>query len=142
MKTTTVPVSAPVWHIIDAEGQTLGRIATKIAHMLRGKHKPTFSPHQLCGDQIIVINAGSLSFEQRKLMQKEYVSHSGYIGHIKAVKLKDMLEKHPDRVVTTAVKGMLPKNRLRNEMMKRLHVYVDAEHNHAAQKPTPLSITK
>ena len=140
MKTSTLPVSDPAWHIIDAEGQTLGRMATKIAHLLRGKHKPSFSPHQLCGDTIVVINAGKLAFGQRKLLQKEYVRHSGYLGHIKSTRLDKMLEKHPERVVEIAVKGMLPKNRLRAQMLKRLHVYANEEHSHAAQKPVPLSL--
>lgn len=141
MKTSTIPASAPVWHIIDAEGQSLGRMATTIAHVLRGKHKASFSPHQLCGDQVIVVNAGKLKFDPKKLMQKEYVSHSGYIGHMKSTSLREMLEKHPDRVLTKAVQGMLSKNRLRSQIMKRLHVYLEAEHKHEAQKPTPLSLS-
>ncbi len=140
MKTSTTPASAPVWYVIDADGQTLGRVATKIAHVLRGKHKPAFSPHQLCGDTVIVINAGKLSFSQRKLLQKEYVSHTGYFGHVKSVRLAHMLEKHPERVIELAVKGMLSKNRLRAQMLKRLHVFAGADHQHAAQKPVPLSL--
>jgi len=140
MKTSTLPVSAPKWYIIDAEGQTPGRIATKAAHVLRGKHKPSFSPHQLCGDQVIVINATNLKIGQKKMMQKEYISHSGYLGHLKAIKLKDLIEKTPERVIEKAVKGMLPKNRLRTPMMKRLHVYAEGEHKHEAQKPTSLSL--
>ena len=140
MKTSTTPVTAPKWHIVDADGQTLGHLATSVAHVLRGKHKADFSPHQLCGDQVIVINASKLAFESKKLKQKEYVSHSGYMGHLKAVKLKEMLEKHPARVIEHAIKGMLPSNRLRADMLKRLHVYADAEHKHEAQKPSPLTI--
>ena len=140
MKTTTTPVEAPKWHLVDAEGQTLGRLATAISHVLRGKHKVDFSPHQLCGDQVIVINAGKIAFESKKLKQKEYISHTGYIGHLKAVSLKDVLAKHPERVIEHAVKGMLPKNRLRTSMLKRMHVYADAEHKYEAQKPSPLTI--
>lgn len=140
MKTTTIPVSDPTWHIVDADGQILGNIATKIAHLLRGKHKATFSPHQLCGDAVVVINASKLAFGQRKLLQKEYVSHSGYLGHIKSTRLNEMIEKHPERVIEFAVKGMLPKNRLRAQMLNRLHVFADAEHTHAAQKPVPFSL--
>jgi len=141
MKTSTIPVSAPKWYIVDAEGQVLGRIAAKIAHMLRGKHKPSFSPHQICGDEIIVINAAKLSFEARKLSQKEYISHTGYIGHLKSEKLKDTLIKYPERVIERAVKGMLPKNRLRDPMLKRLHVFADSEHPHAPQKPVSLTLS-
>lgn len=140
MKTSTIPVTAPKWHIIDATDQAIGRIAAKAAHMLRGKHLPTFSPHQLCGDHIIVINIDKMAINQNKLLQKEYFSHSGYMGHTKSVPLKRMLETHPDRVILKAVQGMLPKNRLRAQMLKRVHPYVGTEHAHAAQKPTPLSV--
>jgi large subunit ribosomal protein L13 len=140
MKTTIVPVSAPTWYVIDADGQTLGHIASKVAHMLRGKHKSSFSPHQLCGDEIVIINAGKMAVEQRKLLQKEYVTHSGYLGHIKSMRMSDMLIQHPDRIIERAVQGMLPKNRLRGRMLNRLHVFADAEHKHAAQKPVPLPL--
>jgi len=140
MKTTTTPVEAPKWHVVDASGQTLGRLATSIAHVLRGKHKVDFSPDQLCGDQVIVINAGKIAVESKKLKQKEYISHTGYMGHLKAVNLQDVLEKHPERVIENAVKGMLPKNRLRASMLKRMHVYAEAEHKCEAQNPTPLTI--
>lgn len=140
MKTSTIPVSAPTWIIIDASGQTLGSIATTAAHRLRGKHKPTFAPHQLCGDHVIVINASDLALEQRKLQQKTYYKHTGYLGHLKATSLKEMLEKHPERVIEHAIKGMLPKNRLRTQMLKRLHVFAGAEHTHEAQQPEPVSL--
>lgn len=140
MKTTTVTPEAPAWLVIDAEGQSLGRMAAEIAHVLRGKHKPSFSPHQLCGDHVIVINASKLAFTQKKLLQKMYYSHSGYLGHLKATPLDEMMQKHPERVVEKAVKRMLPKNRLRADILKRLHIFAGAEHTHAAQKPTPLSL--
>ena len=142
MKTTTVPAPVAQWHLVDAEGQSLGRLASKVAHILRGKHRPTFSPHQLCGDHIVIINAQKLELNQRALTQKEYRSHSGYIGHLKAVKLKDLFAKQPERVIEQAVKGMLPKNRLRASMLKRLHVFGGSEHEHSAQKPVPLSLTQ
>jgi len=140
MKTSTPPASAPTWYVVDADGQVLGRLAARIAHVLRGKHKPSFSPHQLCGDEIIVLNAAKLAFEARKLAQKEYVTHTGYFGHLKVEKLKDAISKHPERVIEHAVRGMLPDNRLRNGMLKRLHVFADGEHPHAAQKPVPLPL--
>ena len=139
MKTSTVKPLAPNWILVDAEGQTLGRIATKIATMLRGKNKPTFSPHQICGDCVVVINAEHLSFTARKMAQKQYRTHSGYIGHLKTTNLGAMMEKNPEKVITLAVKGMLPANRLRPELLKRLHIYKGSEHPHTAQKPVPLS---
>jgi len=139
MKTTTVPAQAPKWVLIDAAGQPVGRIATTIAHMLRGKHRPSFSPHQLCGDCVVVVNADKLAFDPRKLAQKEYVKHSGYLGHIKMTSLQKMMETKPEQVIELAVKGMLPANRLRTQMIKRLHVYKGTEHPHEAQKPVPIS---
>ncbi|MBT3293539.1 50S ribosomal protein L13 [Candidatus Peregrinibacteria bacterium] len=141
MKTSIIPVQAPAWHIIDAEGQSLGRMAATIATVLRGKHKPTFSPHQLCGDHVVVINISKLKFTVPKLKRKLYYKHTGFIGHLKTKTLEERMEKHPDRVVMDAVKRMLSKTRLRNEMLKRLHLYTDANHNHEAQKPTPLTIS-
>ena len=140
MKTTTVPVSAPKWHIVDAEGVSPGRIATVVAHIVRGKHTATFSPHQLCGDHVIVINAQKIQTHGNKLIQKQYFSHSGYMGHTKSVSLKDMLIKKPEQVIFKAVQGMLPKNRLRKEAMKRVHVFAGSEHPHAPQQPIPLSL--
>jgi len=140
MRTSTVKPSAPIWYVIDAKGQTLGDIASKVAHILRGKHKPTFSPHQLCGDEVVVVNARSLAVEQRKLLQKEYVTHTGYLGHLRSVRMRDMLKQKPEQVVEQAVFGMLPRNRLRARMLKRLHVFADADHTHSAQKPVPLPL--
>lgn len=140
MKTTTTPVSAPAWHIIDATDQSVGRMAATIAHVLRGKHKIDFSAHQLCGDHIIVINIDKIQTTPKKLLQKQYFSHSGYLGHLKSMSMGDMLERHPDRIILKAVQGMLPKNKLRAEMLKRVHAFTGSEHTHTAQKPTPLSI--
>ncbi len=140
MKTTMVPVSPPTWYVIDADGQTVGDIATKVAHVLRGKHKASFAPHQLCGDEIVVVNAAKLSVDPRKLLQKQYITHSGYLGHLRSTRMSEMLIKHPDRLIERAVGGMLPKNRLRNRMLTRLHIYNDANHTHAAQKPVPLPL--
>ena len=138
MKTSTIPVSAPNWYTVDAEGKTAGRLAADIAHVLRGKHKPTFAPHQLCGDHVVVLHASKMKFPFRKLLQKEYVRHSGYLGHIRSTRLDKMMEERPTEVIELAVKGMLPKNRLRDQMLKRLHVFTDDQHTYAAQKPAPL----
>lgn len=140
MRTSTIKPEAPAWHIVDAQGQSLGRLAAQVATVLRGKHKPTFSPHQLCGDQVVIINASKLSFPQRKLLQKQYYRHSGYIGHLKSRSLAQMMESKPEEVVRLAVKRMLPKNRLREQMLKRLHVFASAEHTHEAQQPAPLTV--
>lgn len=141
MKTSTIPVTAPDWHIVDATDLSLGRMSAKIAAMLRGKHKPAFSPHQLWGDHIVVVNVKQLNFPQKKLMQKMYYDHSGYMGHMKTSSLEQILEKNPERVVQDAVRRMLPKNRLRKEIMKRLHVFPDAEHPYAPQQPNPLTFS-
>lgn len=141
MKTSIIPVSAPAWHVVDASELSLGRMAATVASMLRGKHKPSFSPHQLCGDHIVVINVKEMKFPQKKLMQKLYYDHSGYLGHMKTSTLEKMLEKNPERVVEDAVRRMLPKNRLRAQIMKRLHVFAGAEHPYAPQQPTPLSLS-
>lgn len=140
MKTSTIPVSAPAWYVIDAEGQSLGKIAVKAATYLKGKHKPTYAPHQLCGDQIIVINASKIELPPKKIFRKTYFRHTGFAGGVKNVGLEDMLAKKPTFVIEHAVQGMLPSNRLAREMMKRLHVFAGAEHDHAAQKPSPLAL--
>lgn len=142
MKTSTIPTQAPEWHVVDAENQSLGRMSAAIAHVLRGKHRPSFSPHQLCGDHVVVINVDKMALNARKLQQKEYVKHTGYLGHIKATPLKEMMQKKPETVLEKAVQGMLPKNKLRAQMLKRLHVFTGSEHSYAAQKPSPLSISK
>ncbi len=123
------------WYVIDANGQTLGRLATQVAMILRGKHKPTFTPHVDCGDHVIVINAGKVVLTGKKLEQKKYYRYSGYVGGLKETSAKDMLEKKPELMVYEAIKGMMPKNFLGREMLTKLRVYKDAEHAHAAQKP-------
>jgi large subunit ribosomal protein L13 len=123
------------WWVIDAKDQTLGRVASQIAYLLRGKHKPQFSPHMDVGDFVIVINAERIHVTGRRLDQKFYYRHSGYPGGIKSVSLRKQLELHPERVIEAAVRGMLPKNRLGRQMFGKLKVYAGAEHPHAAQKP-------
>lgn len=141
MKTSIVPVQAPLWVLVDAEGQSLGRMSARIAHVLRGKHRPSFAPHQLCGDHVVVINAAKLAIPQRKLLQKTYRKHTGYVGHVKSRTLKQMMDESPEQVIEIAVRRMLPANRLRPQMLKRLHIFSSAEHTHAAQQPTPLSLS-
>ncbi|UPA22812.1 50S ribosomal protein L13 [Candidatus Peribacteria bacterium] len=142
MKTSTIKPEAPKWYLIDADGQTIGKVAVKAAHMLRGKHKVTFSPHQLCGEHIVVINAAKMKLPPKKGLRKTYHRHTGFPGNMKHVTLDVMMEKKPEYVVENAVKGMLEDNRLRREILKRLHVYADAEHPYAAQQPAPLTITR
>ena len=127
------------WYVIDAEGKTLGRVATKAAHVLRGKHKVTYTPYVDCGDYVIVVNAEKIAVTGKKLDQKIYYHHSDYVGGMKETTLKEMLAKHPDRVIEHAVKGMLPKGPLGREMYKKLFVYAGPDHKHAAQKPEELT---
>lgn len=142
MKTSNIPVSAPAWHVIDADGQTLGKIAVKAAMLIRGKHKVTFSPNQLCGDHVIVLNAGKIKLPPKKGMRKTYYRHTGFPGNMKIVSLDKMLEKKPTFVIEVAVKGMLEDNRLRREMLKRLHVFAEGEHPYEAQKPVAITLTR
>lgn len=128
------------WYVVDAEGQTLGRLATKIATILRGKHKPIFSPSVDCGDYVIVINAEKIHVTGNRMDQKKYYRHSGYPGGITEVGLRDQLKKYPNRVIESAVKGMLPKNVLGRKMIKKLKVYAGPTHNHQAQSPEPLEL--
>ncbi len=129
------------WRVVDLEGKTLGRAATEIARVLRGKDKPIFTPHVDTGDFVIVVNAGKVRVTgNNKMLQKKYYHHSGYPGGIKEISLEKQLEKHPERVITAAVKGMLPKNRLGRKLMKKLKVYASPEHPHEAQNPKPLEI--
>jgi large subunit ribosomal protein L13 len=123
------------WFVIDAEGQTLGRLATRIATILRGKHKPIFSPSMDVGDYVIVINAEKIKVTGRKMDQKMYYRHSGYPGGIKSISLQNQLATYPDRVIKAAVRGMLPHNRLGRAMFKKLKVYAGPDHPHTAQKP-------
>ena len=127
------------WFVVDAEGKTLGRLASQIAHVLLGKHKPTYSPHMDLGDHIVVINAEKIRVTGRKAEQKVYYRHTGYPGGLRTTTYEDMLGKHPERILRIAVKGMLPNNILGRQMFKKLRVYAGPEHEHAAQQPQALS---
>lgn len=127
------------WYVVDAEGKTLGRLASEVAKVLRGKHKPIFTPHADTGDYVIVVNAEKVKVTGKKLDQKIYYRHSGYVGGLKETTLKDMFKKHPERVMEHAVKGMLPKGPLGKKMYRKLFVYVGPEHKQAAQKPEVLT---
>lgn len=129
------------WFVVDAEGQTLGRLATRIATILRGKHKPIYSPAVDCGDYVVVINAEKIVVTGRRMDQKKYYRYSGYPGGITETTLRDQLNKHPNRVIGSAVKGMLPKNALGRKMFKKLKVYAGGEHPHQAQLPQMLEIS-
>ncbi len=128
------------WYVVDAEGQTLGRLASRIAPILRGKHKPIYTPHLDTGDFVIVINAEKVRVTGRKLDQKFYHRHSGYPGGLTSISLRDQLDRHPERVLEAAVRGMLPKNKLGRQMMKKLKVYPGNAHPHEAQQPKALEI--
>lgn len=135
---TTMPKAAELerkWYVLDAEGKTLGTVATEAATLLRGKHKPIFAPHVDCGDFVIVLNADKVVLTGNKLDQKMYYHHTGYIGNMKKVKYSKLMAEKPEFVVTKAVKGMLPDTTLGRKALTRLHVYKGAEHPHAAQKP-------
>lgn len=126
------------WYVVDATDRVLGRLASRIATVLRGKHKPTFSRHLDVGDHVIVVNADKIRVTGNKADQKMYFRHSGYMGGDRQIPFQRMLDKHPDRVITLAVKGMLPKNSLREKMLRKLRVYAGPEHPHEAQGPRPL----
>jgi large subunit ribosomal protein L13 len=126
------------WIIIDAQGQTLGRLATRTASILRGKHKPIYTPHVDCGDFVIIVNAEKVHVTGQKMTQKKYYRHSGYPGGIKEISLRDQLQKFPERVLESAVRGMLPKNRLGRQMFKKLKIYAGPSHPHQAQQPKPM----
>lgn len=128
------------WYVVDADGQTLGRLSAKVATILRGKHKPYFDPSVDCGDYVIVVNAEKIHVTGRRMDQKTYYRHSGYPGGLTTTSLRDMLDKHPTRPVTLAVRGMLPKNRLGRKMLKKMKVYAGPDHPHAAQMPQPLEL--
>lgn len=128
------------WFVIDAEGKPLGRVASKAAHLIRGKHKPEFTPHVDCGDYVIIINAAKAELTGDKLNKKIYYNHSGYPGGLRERTAKVMKEKYPVEMVERAVKGMLPHNRLGRQMYKKLFVYEGSEHNHAAQKPEKMEV--
>ena len=127
------------WYVVDAEGQTLGRLAAEVAKVLRGKNKPEFTPHIDTGDNVIVINAEKIKVTGKKLDQKVYYHHSDYVGGMKETTLREMMAKKPEQVIELAVKGMLPKGPLGRTMIRKLHVYAGAEHAHQAQKPEVLT---
>ena len=126
------------WYVVDAEGQTLGRLASEVAKVLRGKNKPTYTPHVDTGDYVIVINAEKIKVTGKKLDQKVYITHSAYVGGVKETTLREMIAKKPEKVIEHAVKGMLPKGTLGDAMYDKLFVYAGPEHKHAAQKPEEL----
>ena len=128
------------WYVVDADGAVLGRLATQVAHRLRGKHNPLFTPHTDTGDWVIVINAEKIVLTGRKLDQKMYYRHSGYIGNLKQMTAKELLEKKPEELVRSAVKGMLPKNKLGRRLFKKLKVYTGNTHPHEAQQPEVMKI--
>ncbi|MCF0146118.1 MAG: 50S ribosomal protein L13 [Eubacterium sp.] len=127
------------WYVVDASGVVLGRLSSEVAKILRGKNKPEFTPNVDTGDYVIVVNAEQIKVTGKKLDQKIYYHHSDYVGGMKETTLKEMLQRHPERVVQYAVKGMLPKGPLGREMLKKLHVYTGPDHPHAAQKPETIA---
>ncbi len=129
------------WHVIDAEGLVLGRVATEVTALLRGKKKPIFAPHIDTGDHVIVINAAKIDVSVRKLADKEYFRHSGYPGGLRTESMEHLLARHPERVIRLAVRGMLPKNRIGRAQLKKLKIYAGPEHPHAAQQPQPYPLT-
>lgn len=128
------------WYVIDAEGVTLGRLASKVAVVLKGKHKATFTPHIDCGDYVIVVNAEKVKLTGNKLEDKKYYNHSGYVGGLRERNAKTMIEKYPEEMIERAVKGMLPKGRLGRAMGKKLFVYAGPEHKHSAQQPIEMKV--
>lgn len=130
------------WYIVDAKNEVLGRLATRVAHILRGKHKPIFAPHVDVGDHVIIVNADRIRVTGKKAEQKRYTRYSGYPGGLKVTVYEDMIKKHPEAILEHAIKGMLPKNRLGRQMFKKLKVYAGAQHPHNAQHPEPLELSK
>ena len=128
------------WFVVDAEGHTVGRLASQVAKIIRGKHKPNFTPHADCGDNVIIVNAAKVSFSGAKLEDKEYVRYTGYPGGQRFTSAKELLEKHPERLIEKAVKGMLPKTKLGRKLFTNLKVYKGAEHTQEAQKPEVLNL--
>ena len=129
------------WHVVDAEGVPLGRLASAVAQLIRGKHKPTFTPHMDGGDFVVVLNAAKVKLTGKKSEQKKYFSHSGYMGHERFTPVNNLLAKHPDRVIEKAVFGMLPKNALSRQRLRlKLKVYAGASHPHEAQQPKPFEV--
>jgi large subunit ribosomal protein L13 len=139
---THVPTAAEVdrrWHLVDADGKVLGRLAARVATLLRGKHKPTFTPSMDVGDFVVVVNASGVRLTGRKLQQKRHYRHSGYPGGLRATSYEVLLRTHPERIVTEAVRGMLPKTRQGRQLIKKLKVYRGPQHRHRAQQPVPLA---
>jgi large subunit ribosomal protein L13 len=132
--------SGKKWILVDAEGQTVGRLASKVAKIIRGKHKVNFTPHADCGDNVIVINAEKVSFSGTKLVNKEYIRYTGYPGGQRSLTAQEILQKHPQRLIEKAVKGMLPKNTLGRHLFTNLKVYVGSEHKQEAQKPVVMNL--
>ncbi len=128
------------WYLVDAQNKTLGRLSTEIASRLRGKHKPIYTPHVDTGDYIVVVNASKIRVTGNKMTDKIYYKHTGYIGNLKSVNLKTMLRKYPEKVLMKSVRGMLPKSKLGNAMIKKLRVFAGPEHTHIAQQPEPLEL--
>ena len=128
------------WYVVDAEGKTLGRMASAVAAILRGKNKPTYTPHVDCGDYVIIINADKVAVTGKKRQEKIYKRHTGYPGGLRELTFEQLMEKHPEEVVRHAVKGMMPNGKLGRKMFKKLKVYASPEHDHAAQKPEVLDI--
>ena len=142
MKTSIIKPEAPKWLLIDAKGNTIGKVAVKAAHILRGKNKVHFAGHQLLADHIVIINTAQLHLPPKKGLRKTYYRHTGFPGNMKVVGLDLMMQKDSAYVIEHAVKGMLTDNRLRVQMLKRLHVFADDKHPYEAQKPTPISVSK
>ena len=143
MRSTYIVKAAEIerkWYVVDAQDKTLGRLSSEVARILRGKHKPTYTPYMDLGDYVIIVNADKIHVTGKKLEQKVYKRHSGYLGGLKETPLKTMLEKKPTEVLRHSIKGMLPKNNLGRQMFKKLKVYAGPEHNHAAQQPETLEI--
>ncbi|HSK68355.1 MAG TPA: 50S ribosomal protein L13 [Candidatus Limnocylindria bacterium] len=130
------------WYVVDGDGQVLGRLASQVANILRGKHKPTYTPHVDTGDFVIIVNCEKVVLTGRKLDQKIYYRHSGYVGGLKETKYRDLMADKPDFAVRKAIKGMLPKGPLGRDMLRKLHVYAGAEHNHQAQQPETLELER
>ena len=128
------------WYLVDAQNKTLGRLSTEIASRLRGKHKPIYTPHVDTGDYIVVVNASKIRVTGKKMTDKVYYKHTGYIGNLKSENLETMLEKYPEKVLMKSVRGMLPKSKLGSDMIKKLRVFPGPDHSHAAQQPEPLEL--
>jgi large subunit ribosomal protein L13 len=140
-KSANTETSGKKWLLVDAEGQTVGRLASEVAKLIRGKHKPNFTPHADCGDNVIVINAEKVSFSGTKLVNKEYIRYTGYPGGQRILTAQEILQKHPQRLIEKAVKGMLPKNTLGRNLFTNLKVYVGTEHKQEAQKPEVITFS-